>query len=656
MIKDLLVVFIALFGGPGMALAQDNDPVLFTVAGEPVRVSEFKYIYNKTNGKNADYSRASLQEYLDLYTKFKLKVHKAKDMKLDTIESLKEELNGYRRQLADSYLTNKQVNEKLARELYEHSKQDVDISHIQIPLSANPSAVDTLAAYKLALTVRAQLEGGADFATVARETSSDKSAATNGGRIGFVTAMFPNGLYSLEKAAYSMPLGQLSMPLRSGIGYHILKVNARRPARGEVEVSHILLRTESMPSDIVKVNIDTVYAALQRGANFEDKAAALSEDTRSKDKGGYVGFVTIGRFEQEFEDAAYSIDKDGGYSKPFQTSVGWHIIKRISRKENQPFDESRAQLEARIKRDARYEEAKKAMVDDIKKANGFKSYPDVVNDLGRKLDESFFNFQWRKPEEKMTATLFTLGKETYTLDDYGTFLEEASRQRMRMAGETTPLVAVQNLLDEYINQACLRFEEKTLDQKYPDFKALLREYEEGILLFEATRINVWDKASQDTVGLKNYFKTIKGKYRWDERAVVSLYRLDGSNANMLDALRAYTTKNSPKEVLERFNKSDTVGMRVEEELLEKDKSPEAKEFKAWKAGETTTPKLDRKANEFTFRKIEKVMPAQDKALNEARGYIIADYQDFLEAQWVSELRKQFLIKVEKAVFDAMVKK
>lgn len=656
MAKNLLLMLGCFFSLLVFSQAQEKDPVLFTVDGTPVHVSEFKYIYSKTNGKNADFSRATLQEYLDLYTKFKLKVKKAKDMKLDTVEALKEELAGYRRQLADSYLLNKQVTEKLTKELYDRSQYDLDISHILFALPAEAKGADTADVYSQAMDVRARVLKGENFATVAKQVSADKSAASNGGHIGFVTAMFPNGFYNLESAAYRLPFEQLSMPIRTSAGYHLLKVHSKRPARGEVEVAHILLRSENADNEALKIRIDTIYNALKKGVNFEELAARNSQDSRTADKGGYVGFVTINRFEQAFEDAAYGVAKDGEYSKPFQTSVGWHIIKRISKKEIQPYDQMRGQLEARIKRDARFEVARKAMVEDIKRETGFKDYPNLLTEFAASQNDTFFTFQWRVPQPPSEKVLFLMNKKAYTLGDFAQFVENATRQRMRMSGEASISDAVQSLYEEYVNESCLRFEEQRLDQKYPEFKALLREYEEGILLFEATRINVWDKASQDTVGLKNYFKTIKGKYRWEDRAQTTLFFVDGISRSVLEPMRDYALKHNSQEVLEKFNKSDTIGIRVEEQLLEKGKSPEAAELKEWKVGEVTIAKLDRQNNEYSFRKVDKIIPAQDKLLNEARGYIIADYQDYLEAQWVAELKKQYPIKVEKAVFESLIKK
>jgi peptidyl-prolyl cis-trans isomerase SurA len=657
MAKRMLLVLSWIFLALPLVQAQDNnDPVLFTVADVPVRTSEFKYIYSKTNGKTADFSRASLQEYLDLYVKFKLKVKKAKDMRLDTLEALKEELDGYRRQLADSYLMNKQVTERLTNEVYERSKQDVDLSHILVILTPEAKGEDTIVAYNKIMLLRSRILKGEDFGTVAREASEDRSATDNGGHIGYLTALFPNGFYRLETAAYGQALGLVSMPIRTTAGYHLLKVLSRRPARGEVEVAHILLRTKDVDPSIVKVRIDSLYSNLKRGTPFEQLAETKSEDSRSASKAGYVGFVSINRFEQPFEDAAFSVEKDGDYSKPFETSVGWHILKRISKKEIQPFEMAKSQLEARIKRDARFDMARVAMIDDIKRINGFKEVPGVVAKYAKTLTDTFFTFRWHAPEPKSEVLIFNLGKAKYTLGDFTDFLSRSSRQRLRMGKETPVSEAIEALYKEYIDDVCLRYEEKQLDSKYPEFKSLIREYEEGILLFEATRINVWDKASQDTLGLKNFFKTIKGKYKWEERAVITAYYVDGGNKNLIEPIRNYSRKNDAGAVLSRFNNADSVGIRATEEFLEKGKTAEALSFQEWKVGEVSPAKLDTKVNEFSFRKIEKIIPEQDKALNEARGYIIADYQDYLEGQWVESLRKQYPVKIEKAAFEGLVKK
>jgi peptidyl-prolyl cis-trans isomerase SurA len=327
MTRQFLVVLTLVLGCNFQLFAQSDDPVLFTVNNDPVHVSEFEYIYTKTNGEKADFSRKSLREYLNLYVKFKLKVEKAKEMQLDTIQSLQRELEGYRRQLADSYLIDKEVTENLIREAYERTKQDVDISHIVIKAEAG---ADSIMAYKTAMKVLSDLKGGASFEKLAEQYSSDKSVTKNKGRIGYVTALFPNGFEKLEAAAYNQPLDEYSQPIRTVAGYHILKVHDRRPARGEVEVAHILIRHPKSQPDKTAITkdpkglIDSLYIQLQNGANFEELAKAYSQDKRTAEKGGYVGFFGINRYEKPFENGAFGLEKDGDYTthlKPARAGI-----------------------------------------------------------------------------------------------------------------------------------------------------------------------------------------------------------------------------------------------------------------------------------------------------------------------------------------------
>lgn len=637
--------------------AQKEDPVLFSVAGIPVHVSEFEYIYAKTNGKEADFSRESLQEYLDLYVKFKLKVKRAKDMKLDTIPQLKQELEGYRKQLADSYLINKEVTERLVREAYERSLQDVEISHILFALSPEATPADTLAAYRKALAAKHQLDEGEEtFANLAVKISEDKSAAQNKGRIGFLNVLFPNGFYSFEQAAYTLPLNTVSNPVRTSAGYHLVLVHSRRPARGEMEVSHLLIRKEEGGDPKrAETLIRALYDRLKGGARFEDLCRESSEDQKTAENGGYLGFFGINRVEQAFEEAAFSIQTDGGFSEPVETSIGWHILKRISLKGPQSFDLARPQLEAKIKRDARFELARKAMLADIKRNNSFKENAAPLTRFAATLTDTFFTFRWKAPEVNATEWLFSLGNQKQTLGDFFTYLTDNPRERMRL--RDTPIQdALASLYQLFLDEQCMRFEERQLESKYPDFRSLLREYEEGILLFEATRIEVWDKAAQDTLGLQDYFASIPGKYSWNERAEVTKYIIDPLNMNQVEPARVFSAYNNQESVLAKFNTSDKTLITAEAFMIERDKSPESGDLRDWKAGEVTPPKVDRERNHFYFLKVENVLPAQPKALTEARGYIVADYQDFLEQKWVEQLRQQYEVKLNPSIFDKLVRK
>lgn len=658
MLKQLLftatLIFVALI--PFNLFAQKDDPVLFSVDKTPVHRSEFEYIYSKTNGKEANFSKASLEEYLDLYVKFKLKVQKAKDLQLDTIPQLKKELDGYRRQLADSYLIDKEVTEKLIKEAYERAKQDVDISHVLINVkSSNKPDMD--AAYQKAMAVKKRLESGEDFSKVAIEVSDDKSAKRNGGRIGFVTVLFPKGFYPLESAAYTQEIGKLSDPILTSAGYHIVKVNDRRPARGEIEAAHILIRNkEGEDPAVTKQKIEDIYKLLQEGGNFEELAKTHSEDKLSAQKGGNIGIFGINRYEKPFENTAFGLAADNDYSSPVETSVGWHIIKRISKKDIQPYNIEKSRLETKIEKDTRFESAKVAMIERIKTGNDFTEHTEVLDNYISSLTDTFLTFKWKAPLEKSDKVLFTLGKQNkVTLGSFTDYLGNASRKRLRMGRNADLNEAARSLYDDFVNEQCLAYEEKQLEKKYPDFKSLMREYEEGILLFEATKVLVWDKASQDTAGLETFFKTIKGKYRWMERAVATTYRISSDNKDKLPEIREFAVNATSEEVLAKFNTEEQrIIISADTKTFEKGRNPDLNSI-TWKVGELTQSEENKRNRTFKFLKIEELLPAAEKTLKEARGYVVADYQDQLEREWVEALRKEYKVKVDQKVFDGMVK-
>lgn len=652
--KLFFALTFLLFSTSIFAQYEHDNRTLFTVADTPVPVSEFVYIYSKTNGKDADFSKKSIEEYLDLYINFKLKVQKAHDMQLDTIPALKAELAGYRKQLANSYLIDKSITEKLIKEAYEHVKQDVDISHLLISIKPNPTPADTLAAYEKVMSAKKRIEGGYDFNELAKGVSADPSAKSNGGHIGYVTALFPKGLYALEKAAYAAPIGKLVGPIRTDAGYHLLICHGRRPARGEMEAAHILIREVKGKPDAAKEEIDKIYAKLEAGTPFETLATQFSQDKRTAKNKGYIGFFGINRYEPSFEQAAFDIPTDGAYSKPIKTSVGWHIIKRISKKEIQPYNIEKSRLSAKIKKDPRFEMAKTAMLNRIKRENHFEEHPEVLNDFKTKLDRTFLTYKWKASNDGATKTLFRIGnKVQYSLADFEKFLEKASRKRMRMADTN---MAVDKLYDEYVDGELLKYEEQHLSEKYPEFRALMREYEEGILLFEATKQIVWDYASKDTVGLQKFFETkIKGKYQWDERAVTEVYTIPKQFKKEAIDIRDYARTHSMKEVMDHFNTDKETKVLAKEEQFERFRNSDLKSLK-WEKGIITDPIASKDFKTVKFYKILDIIPAGPKKLSEARGYIVADYQEELEKRWVASLKDEYKVKVKKSVVKSLIKK
>jgi len=651
MIKQFVLFFLVALFLPLSIDAQNEDAVLFSVKGNPVTVGEFLYIYSKTNRDKADFSKNSLEEYLDLYTKFKLKVQRAKDMQLDTIPALQKELAGYRKQLADSYLLDKEVTEKLIKEAYDRSLKDIKVSHIMVALKQNPSPQDTALAYKRIMQIKGKLDGGSDFVKVAKSLSDDKSAATNNGGLGYFTSPFPDGFYDFESAAYALPKGKISNPVRTPIGYHLIRVDDVRPARGEMEAAHILVRHKT---ENAKANIDTVYQLLMKGQQFEDAAKIYSADKKTAEKGGYVGFFGISKYEQAFEDAAFALTKDGEYSKPIKTLAGWHIIKRISKKSVPEYDKAKARLKAKIQKDSRFELAKDAMVNQIKAENGFKSMKGPISKFGSTLDKEFLTYRWKAPAEKSKDVIFALGNDLHTLGDFTDYLQKESRKRMQLARSGTVVDALSTLYTDYVAETALKYEERNLEKKYPDFKALMREYEEGILLFEITKKEVWDKASQDTTGLRNFYNKNKSKYKWGKRAVVTTYTLNDA-AHISDKIGKFVQKNGPDATLAKYNKEGKEPVSYQQTTVERARNKEIDAL-SWKSGTISEMKMDRKNKKITFMKVEEILEPSPKKLSEARGYVVADYQDFLEKQWLTELKKAYKVQTNKKVFKSLVKK
>jgi peptidyl-prolyl cis-trans isomerase SurA len=654
--KKFLVAFLLLLS-TWRVDAQTTDPVLFTVAGKPVLASEFKYIYAKTNGDKADFSAKSLEEYLNLYVKFKRKVTRAREMKLDTIASLQSELSGYRQQLANSYLVDKEVTENLVKEAHTRMMKDVELAHILVKLDKNVLGKDTLEAYNKALAIKKRLDKGEFFENVAREVTEDPSGKENGGLLGYVTAMLPSGFYELESVAYNTPVGKYSMPVRSDLGYHIIKVMNSRPARGEIEVSHLLIRTATPADDArAKQKIDSIYKEIIQGVDYNTMVRGLSEDKATVQRDGYIGFFGIGRYEPTFEDAAFGITKDGDFSKPFKTSVGWHIIKRISVRPIPPFETEKRRLKAKVQRDSRYEIANKALVGRIKKEAGYAENTATLDKYIKMQGDTFVTYKWRMPAEKSTDLLFQFKEgKGFTVSDFNEFLNNNSRKRLSFQDNPNIEEAVKSLYADFVKESCIKHEEALLEGKHPEFKSLMREYEEGILLFEAMKREVWDKASQDSTGLYAFHQTQPDKYKWDVRAEVSYYSLSNDAKEKMEDLRSLASKKTYDKVLKKMNKNTAI-VTVEPFKFEKGKNKSLDDIAPWEVGKLSANEPDNRTNSMTFMKIEKVNPPTTKTLAEARGYVVADYQEFLEKKWLIDLEKMYEVNISKDVLDGMTKK
>ncbi len=647
--KLIFSLFLTLF--TGLIYAQ-NDPILFTVEDVPVHVSEFDYIYNKNNGDGADYTRASLEEYLDLYVKFKLKVQRARELELDTIAQLNKELEGYRKQLADSYLVDKEVSSRLVKELHERKQKDIEVSHILVAVGEKVSDDALTKAETRIKEAKQRLDKGESWDEVCVQVSDDKNSSTKGGHLGYYTAMMPKGFYEFENAMYNTAVGKYSDIIRSKVGFHIIKVKNQRPAYGEIEIAHILTRKSKNAQETAqaKTKIEAALQKIKNGEAFEDVARADSEDANSKNKGGYLGFAGIKRYDPIFEKAAFGIKMDAGISEIIETSVGYHIIKRISKRDNADFDRSKNLLQNLVSKDDRYTIARKALIGSIKKEAGFTENKAALSTFISKLDREFYSFKWVEPTIT-DAELFTFGKQkAIMLSDFSAYCKKATRERLKFKKSAPLDESAETLYLNLIEQEALAYEESNLENKYPEFKALMREYQEGILLFEITKQEVWDKASSDTTGLTQFYEANRENYTWKERAEVLEYEVFSDDTKFVKEVYKYAQKNSKDAVLEKYN-GDKKFVKAVERTYEK--GDEAAEHLKWKAGNSTDLKAEKGRTKFSV--VSQILEPGYKKLNESRGYIIADYQDRLEKDWIASLKSKYEVKIMDSVFESLIK-
>ncbi len=648
--RFFLLLLLLAFSFGVVAQSSDED-ILFSVAEEQVPLSEFMYIYQKNLGKQAQFSEKNINEYLDLYVKFKLKVKEAKSMKLDTQPSFMKEMKGYREQLAKSYLVDKEVNEKLLKEAFERMQKDKKISHILINFSKNNTNGDE--AKKTIDDLYNKLKNGESFVNIARKYSNDKYSGKIGGSIGWVTAMLPNGFYNFENAIYGLKVGEFSKPVKSDLGYHIILLEDERPAKGEIEASHILIREKGKGGVKIdaKSKIDSIYTQLKAGADFNKMARQYSVDKKTANKGGYLGFFGINKYSEVFENKAFDLKKDGDISEPFKSSAGWHIIKRISRNTNSDYDKVKRSLSNKISENERYQIARIALIERIKYEGKYSENTANLTYAIGLLDNSFYSFKWKQPKYD-DKKLFEIGGKTFMIKDFYNYCDRNQRERLRFNKKSPVKVSAKVMFDKYVDQRCISYEEEHLEEKYPDFKFLMREYTEGNLLFEIMEKEIWNKASKDSTGLKEFFKISKNKYYWEPRAEIYTYTINSADEKLRKKIVKYAKKKSHKKLIKKFNKKSPIITFTTEKV---EKSNDKIAGIPFKKGKISEPVKDDKAKTVTFTKIEKILPASEKTLDEAKGYIIADYQEYLEEQWIEKLRQKYPVKVNKKVLNKIIK-
>ncbi len=648
--KSLCILLLLVCTGTAHVIGQSaTDPILLQIGNEKVTRSEFEKVYRKNNAKDLSFDRKSVTDYLELYVNYKLKVTEAEDLKMDTSQAFQTELAGYRKQLSQPYLTDKEVTEHLLREAYDRLSTDVRASHILIKVAPDALPKDTLSAYNKAMKVRERLVKGGDFSALARETSDDPSAKENGGDLGYFTGL--QMVYPFESAAFTTKNGEISMPVRTSFGYHIIKVVDKRPAQGEVQVAHIMVKLPANATTNDSINartkINEIYDKLISGESFKDLAAKYSDDQSSARNEGILPWFGTGRMVPEFEKAAFDLKKNDEISKPFMTAYGWHIAKRIDKRGIPSYEDKLPDLKSQISRDSRSEVSRNSLVARIKQEYGFTEVKAARDEFFKSVDSSLAQGTWKKEQAKsLSKKMFTLGDKSYTQQDFAEYVENHQTRKPT----TAAIMIVVSLYDQYVNETVIAYEESRLDKKYPDFKALMQEYRDGILLFDLTDTKVWSKAVKDTTGLRNFYDKNKGNYMWPQRAYASIYM--ATNQQVADAARkmAKKKKTTNEQILTQLNKDSQLNITIKEGKFAKGDN-EVVDAVEWKTGLSKDISMN---GNVSFVKIMSILQPQSKQLEETRGLVISDFQTALEKEWIDGLRKKYEVKLNKEVLDSLI--
>jgi peptidyl-prolyl cis-trans isomerase SurA len=633
-----------------LTVLSSQAQTLFTYGPNAVSKEEFLRVYQKNNAqKKPDFSAKSVNEYLDLYSLFKMKVKEAEVLRLDTSAAVKGELNNYKGQLARTYLSDKEVSKQLVKEAYDRMKEEVHVAHILVALRPNE---DTVKAYQKIDSIYAALNSGADFSQLAK-LSDDKSTASKGGDLGYITAL--QIVYPFENAAYSTPVGKISKPFKTQFGYHIVKVIDRRPTKGQVQVAQIMIATpkskgEQGIADAHK-KMDEAIAALKGGKSFESVAATYSEDKFSKDNGGVMEPFGVGKFTPQFEDAAFGLKKVGDLSQPVETEYGLHLLKLVKKMPLQPLDSIIDNLTRRVDNDGRAGIAKEAYMEKVKKQYNFKDYPANLTQLIAALPAADSKTKEFKADSFKTykAPLFELAGKKFTQHDFMTYAESITRGQLLGNRENS----LKDLYKMYQNTSINDLQQAELEKSNPDFRNLVQEYRDGILLFDLMDQNVWTKASKDSTGLTAYYNNNKQKYQWQAGFDGAVYQ-SGSEVD-LNKLKDLVDKGVDVNLALDSLVASPVPVSISKQngRFEFSRFPIGKEYFA---AEKFSKVFRNEDGSYTAVFVNKLHPeAEQKTLDEARGFVVADYQDFLEKQWDTTLRAKYPVKVEEKTMKSIVK-
>ena len=638
--KNLLLLLLLLT----LNLNSFSQEVLLNIEDEKITLDEFSHIFNKNND-NEKIDKEYLDEYIELFINFKLKVKEAKNLGFDTVSTFIDELNGYRKQLAKPYLRDDNFNDDLFDEALDRIQYDINASHILININEenNDEALNKINDIR-----RDIINGNISFEESAIKYSDDKSAVENKGNLGYFTAFMM--VYDFETAAYTTDINDISKPVKTKYGYHIIKVNDKRKAVGERKVAHIMFKTgkNAKPNKILDAQnkINKTYELLKNGDRFAEVAERFSEDRSTAVKGGVLPPFGVGKMVSEFETQSFKLNSPGDFSEPFKTDFGWHIVMLL---EDYPIvlnDDLYLKVKTGIERDSRSKLSSEYMAKKLKDQYKVNVYKENFNSLRRAAVKDVKNTSWDgKNALDLDKPLFKIESMIFYQNDFTDYILKNQKNNN----------SFDDLYLDFLDKSLFVYEESQLENKYPEFKILLNEYREGILLFDLTNKNVWKKAVEDSLGLIKYFSDNSEKYQWKERLNASVYTcIDLSIAKKVKSLLYKLNRGSIDNsvILEKVNKDSPLNLDIKTNNYLRGENKYI-DIISWKKGISKDIVAD--DGSYIIINVKDVLSAGNMTLDSVKGKVISDYQKFLDNQWILYLRDKYKYSVNKDLLYSLIK-
>ncbi|WP_378185148.1 peptidylprolyl isomerase [Aquimarina sp. W85] len=628
--KNLIVSAILL---SSIVWGQEESAILLTINEEPVYAQEFKSIYLKNKSVTPDSDTLTVDQYLELFTHYKLKIKEAQRLGLDKKKSYLAELTGYEKQLRSNFMSDTAVTLPMLKEAYERYRYRIKAKHILRTMDASSTPSDTLKVYKHLMSLRDSINNGADFEAIAIENSEDPSVKVNFGDLGWFSVF--SMVYPFETAAYTTPLGAVSMPFRTSFGYHIVQPIAKEEVSGYITVSDILIKeTPDRTEKQAQKQIEILYKQYKNGVSFETLFNAYSENNQAKILNGITKpFKKGGTNSEIFENIAFSLDTVGAVSKPFKTNKGWHIIKVIDKQPIESFEKIKSKLRSQIKKDDR----SKMEVDSFSEK--------LLKKYNISIDEQHIIFF-----DSITATtaiqditlskkqayteVFVIGTKKILYRDFINFLKNVGVGRQK--GKDF----IKKQFRAFQKNEALVYYSNNLESENSEYAAVLNEYRNGLLLFDLMESKIWDKAQNDTVGLKAFYLQHTDQYQQDKRyRVIKASSVDKS---ILQTIKNQLHRGIPlKQINEKVNTNDIVPV-IFDEIVQTAKALPFKIDQMQSVGNYT---ITEEKNYFTLLFIKEQIPSRTLSLEEIKGIVVNDYQTYLEKQWLNSLQKRYDVKI-----------